>query len=210
MKHLLVDLAAFSFFEREKVKGKTLRNRCGRDFLFYALAFYYPEKFGKDKLTAYDLEHQGYFGISVPSYLAWTQIQFARVPKYFKKLELQLVINDCKIKTFTGFVQAILFSRKSYEQAIIDIEKIVDKNEVAGVDISIGYGGLLDHVLFVYGYDADNFYVFDTIKAPIKYENISGENSLVLKLSKNEIKKRWTSFGRVWRAARIEFEDEIN
>ncbi|HTE48350.1 MAG TPA: hypothetical protein VK675_00385 [Candidatus Paceibacterota bacterium] len=198
MKNLPINLDTFPFYVREKVDGKVVRNRCGRDFLFYSLAFYFPDKFGKDKLTAYDLEHKGYFGISVPAYLAWTQIQFARVSRYFQRLELQLFINDRRVESFLDFVRAILMSRKSFEEAIMDIEKIVDKNEVAGVDISIGYGGLLDHVLFVYGYDADNFYVFDTIKAPIQYENVSGENSRALKLSKNEIKKRWTKFGRVW------------
>ncbi|KKS23116.1 MAG: hypothetical protein UU82_C0040G0004 [Candidatus Nomurabacteria bacterium GW2011_GWC2_41_8] len=203
MKNLPIDLEIFPFYEREKVNDRTVKNRCGRDFLFYALAFYFPTKFGLNKLTAYDLEHQGHFGISVPSYLSWMQIQFLRVPKYFKKLGLRLIINDRKINSFFDFVRANLFSRTTYEKAILDIEKIIDRNEVAGVDISIGYGGLLDHVLFVYGYDAESLCVFDTIRAPVQYESVDGKNMNMMKISKNEIKERWTHFGRVWNVTKV-------
>lgn len=201
MKNLPIDLNTFPFFEREKAGRKTVRNRCGRDFLFYALAFYLPSKFGLGKLNAYALEHEGYFGVSVPAYLAWTQIQFLRVPQYFRKLGLQIFISDRRINSFFGFVYANLFSRMSYEKAITSIEKMINGGEVAGVDITIGYGGLLDHVLFVYGYDADNFYVFDTIRAPIGYAPVGGDEH-TLKLPKTEVKKRWTRFGRVWRVVK--------
>lgn len=198
MKNLLINLDNFPFFKRERVNGKDVRNRCGRDFLFYALAFYFPDKFGTDKITAHNLEHQGYFGISVPAYLAWTQIQFFKVPKYFEKLGLQLAINNHQIKSFRDFARAILFSRMSYENAIANIEKAVDMGRVAGVDISVGFWGLLDHVLFVYGYDAENIYVFETTSTPIQYQNIDQKYQQLMRLSKDEIKKRWTKFGRVW------------
>ena len=202
MKNLPIDLNSFEFFEREKVSGKAVKNRCGRDFLFYALAYYFPGKFGMGKLTAYDLEHNGYFGISVPAYLAWAQIQFLRMPDYLRKQGLQLSINDRKIDSFTNFVSSILFSRISFDKAITNIEDIIDKSEVAGVDISIGYRGLLDHVLFVYGYDADNLYVFETTITPIQYARVSEEHKQMMKISKNEIKNRWTNFGRVWHVLR--------
>ncbi|OGJ05681.1 hypothetical protein A2456_03310 [Candidatus Nomurabacteria bacterium RIFOXYC2_FULL_36_19] len=203
MKSLPIDLNTFAFFRREKVDGKTVHNRCGRDFLFYALAFYFPDKFGVNKITAYNLEHEGHFGVSVPSYLAWMQIQFSRVPEYFKKFGLQLIINDYKINSFFIFVRVILFSRISYENAIQNIEKVVDRGEVAGVDISVGYGGLLDHVLFVYGYDAESFYVFETTETPIQYESVDTRNPQVMRISKKEIKKRWTHFGRVWNVVKV-------
>jgi len=203
MKSLPIDLNTFAFFKREKVDGKTVHNRCGRDFLFYALVYYLPDKFGAGKLTAYDLEHGGHFGVSVPSFLAWMQIQFSRVPEYLRKLGLKIFINDCKINSFFSFVQATLFSRISYEDAIQNIERVVDRGEVAGVDISVGYGGLLDHVLFVYGYDVENFYVFETTETPIQYESVDEKNPQVMRISKDEIKKRWTHFGRVWNVVKV-------
>ncbi|OGI97029.1 hypothetical protein A3A11_01850 [Candidatus Nomurabacteria bacterium RIFCSPLOWO2_01_FULL_43_15] len=204
MKNLPINLETFAFYEREKFHGKTVKNRCGRDFLFYALAFYFPEKFGQNKLTAYDLEHRGYLGISVPSYLAWILIQFSRAPEYLKKLGLQLIINDYKINSFFDFARAVLFSRIAYDKAMRNIEKIVDGNEVAGLDIAVSYGGLLNHVLFVYGYDAGNFYVFETTKAPIQYESINKEYKEVMRISRDEIKKRWTRFGRVWEVVKAD------
>ncbi|KKP88325.1 MAG: hypothetical protein UR91_C0021G0012, partial [Candidatus Nomurabacteria bacterium GW2011_GWC2_35_8] len=75
--------------------------------------------------------------------------------------------------------------------------------EVAGVDISVGYGGLLDHVLFVYGYDAESFYVFETTETPIQYESVDTRNPQVMRISKKEIKKRWTHFGRVWNVVKV-------
>ena len=59
-------------------------------------------------------------------------------------------------------------------------------------------GGLLDHVMFVYGYDADNLYIFETTETPIEYERLPGEFPHIMKLSKYEIRKRWTKFGRLW------------
>src|SRR3990172_3752174 len=120
MKNLPIDLEIFPFYEREKVNDRTVKNSCGRDFLFYALAFYFQTKIG--------------------------------------------------------------------------LEKIMERNEVSGLDISIGYGGLLDHVLFVYGYDAESLCVFDTIRAPVQYESVDGKNMNMMKISKNEIKERWTHF----------------
>jgi len=203
MKNLPVDLNTFPFFEREKKNGKMVRNRCGRDFIFYALAFYFPDKFGVSKTTAHDLEYKRHLGISVPAFLAWTQLQFCRVSKYLKTLGLRLVINNREIKSFSSFVRATLFSRMSYDRAILNIEQTVYRGEVVGVDISVGFGGLLDHVLFVYGYDADNLYVFETTDTPIQYEDVSEGCARVMRLSKSEIKKRWTRFGRVWRVMRV-------
>jgi len=51
--------------------------------------------------------------------------------------------------------------------------------------------------MFVYGYDDENFYVFETTRAPIEYLPYL-ENPHVMKISKLEIKKRWGRFGRVW------------
>ncbi|OHA24533.1 MAG: hypothetical protein A3B11_00010 [Candidatus Taylorbacteria bacterium RIFCSPLOWO2_01_FULL_44_26] len=198
MKTLSIDLAKFSFYQREIVNGKLVKNRCGRDFVYNALAYYFPDQYGVGRITAFDLEHHKHLGISVPSWLAWTQVQFLNTPKYLKSKGLELKINGRLIKAFQDFVASILFSRMSFQDAIIEIEKLVDVGKASGIDISMGLGGLLDHVLFVYGYDDDNLYVFETIETKIQYSIVYPEYPQVKKLSKEEIKKRWTRFGRVW------------
>lgn len=197
MKHLGIDLGTFPFYSREINNGKVVKNRCGRDFLYYALAYYRPERHGQEN-NAFDLEHKGSFGIRVPAWLAWTQIQFLKVPSYLEKENLTLKINGLTIFSFADFVKAILFSRINLNQALLNIEKAVDGGRASGIDISIGIGGLLDHVMFVYGYDEESLYVFETTETPIKYESVSKEYPKVMKLPKSEIKRRWTRFGRVW------------
>jgi hypothetical protein len=203
MKTLPLNLSTFPFYIREVVSGKYIRNRCGRDFLYTALAYYYPEQYGVGKISAYDLEHKGLLGISVPALFAWTQIQFLKAADYLHAQGLQLEINNRKISLFKDFVQAIIFSRASFEDALRTIEKSVDAGIASGVDISVGFGGLLDHVMFVYGYDETYLYVIETTKTPIRYEKISEKYPHVMKLPKEEIKKRWTRFGRVWKVTSL-------
>jgi len=46
MKTLPLSLEKIGFVQREKKKdGSTVIYRCGRDFFYYALHFYFPEKF---------------------------------------------------------------------------------------------------------------------------------------------------------------------
>ena len=199
MKTLPIQLENFSFYNREKDKnGKNIKNKCGRDFLYYALVYYFPHEYGNGKITAYDLDHNGYFGIPVSFWLAWLQIQFLRMPKYLVSKNLLLAINKNNIRTFKDFFTSILFSKNSFQQAINTVRKNIDTQVATGIDISIGIFGLLDHVLFVYGYDNEYLYVFETTKAPIDYVSIDENFPLIKKISLKEVEKRWTRFGRVW------------
>src|SRR3989344_5328369 len=169
IKHLQINLRSFPFYFRERnTRNKIIRNRCGRDFLYYALVYYFPNYYGANKITPHNVEEQGLFGISVPATLAWTQLQFVRVVKYLNHKGLKLSINQKLINSFPDFFRATLFSRIGYDDAMLSIIKCVDSNAVAGIDISVGLFGLLDHVIFVYGYDDDNLYVFETTETPIK------------------------------------------
>ena len=197
MRHLDIDLNTFPFYTREIIDGKVVKNRCGRDFIYYSLVYHRPDHHGQEN-NAFDLEHNKSFGVSVPAWLAWTQVQFLRVTTYLKKERLILSINGQSIFSFISFVKAILLSRVSLDKALLDIERAIDEGYAAGIDISIGMGGLLDHVMFVYGYDKENLYIFETTRTPINYESISNTYPQVMKLPKTEIKKRWTRFGRVW------------
>lgn len=203
MISLPVELDNVGFVEREKINGVTVKNKCGRDFLYYACNYYLPERFNGLSFSPVDIEHQGLFGLSLPAYLAWTQLQFYKLPRFLKENKLSLAINNKSISTFTDFVVAILFSRMSYEKAIKTIEQRVNSGYVVGVDVSLGFFGLLDHVMFVYGYDEDNLYILDTHDVPhLNYERMTEDDRYFMKLSKKEILERWSIFSRVWEVGR--------
>lgn len=204
MKTLPVNIDEFGFVEREKKNGEYVKNRCGRDFLYYTLHYFYPSEFNPQKNNPQEIEQKGIFGLSVPAWLAWTQAQFLRIPKLFAAKKLALTINGRKINNSNQFVRATLTpNKKNGATAINDIERIVDSGNVAGIDIAVGFGGLLDHVMFVYGYDTDNFYICDTHKAEgIDYIKLFEGERYFMRLPKAEILKRWTRFGRVWEVKR--------
>ena len=91
--------------------------------------------------------------------------------------------------------------RISANDALSVVETSVNKGKVSAIDIGINTFGLVDHVLFVYGYDDKNLFVFDTQKLPVlEYEKQTKEedNRFIMKLSKQIVHKRWTRWGRVW------------
>jgi hypothetical protein len=205
MKTLPIPLEKLGFVERERRSGKIVTNRCGRDFLYYALHYYFPDKFNPNGLSPLEVERRGLFGLRLPSWLMWTQLQFVRLPRYLASTGVTLVINDREILSFGALVAAILFSRMSYRDAIRNIERAVDEQRSVGVDISLGYGGLLDHVVFVYGYDADNLYVCDTHQVPmLEYTRLTDDHRYFMKLPKAVVQKRWTRFGRVWELKKLD------
>jgi len=198
MRTLRKSLQDFSFFEREKVREKIVSNKCGRDFLYYALNFYFPEEFNKTSNNPVKIDRLKLFGSPVHSSFAWTQIQFANVANFFNQKSLKLFINNREVEGYFSFIYATLFARKECDDAIEEIKRAIDGNEVVGIDISLGMSGLLDHVLFVYGYDEDNLYVFDTHRVSrLEYVPIEGSN-FYYQLPKSVISSRWTKFGRVW------------
>lgn len=202
MKTLPIDITTFGFVEREYKYGHKVKNKCGRDFLYYVLNFYFPKRFNPNVCGPEEIDRRKLFGIPVPAVLAWTQIQFFRMPKFFNKLGLSVQINNKLIDSFFDFllVTSVLnFKKYTSDIAIKEVELAIDTGSVVGIDISMGYGGLLDHVLFVYGYDTENLYVFDTHEVDcLEYEKITNDNRYIMKLPKTIVKKRWSRFGRVW------------
>ena len=137
MKTLPVDIEKFGFVEREKVGSKTLTNRCGRDFLYYTLHYYFPDKFNPQGLNPREIETQKLFGFRLPSWLMWTQLQFFNLAKYLKSNNVKLVINEKEIGSFLNFFSANLFSRITYERAIEKIEQSINNGIAVGVDIGL-------------------------------------------------------------------------
>jgi hypothetical protein len=201
--HLKKPLATIGFYEREKVNGRIVANKCGRDFLYYVLNYHYEADFNSTKNNPLQIDRGGLFGYPMPAALAWTQLQFSKVPNFLNNLQLELYINKKGVKSFISFIQAILFARLSYEEAMKNIESAVINNQTVGIDISLGWEGLLDHVLFVYGYDEQNLYVVDTHKVlGLEYQSVE-DSIYYYKLPKSTIKRRWTRFGRVWKVRKI-------
>lgn len=200
MINLPTNIKNFGFVEREKINQKYLLNRCGRDFLYYALHYYYPNDFNPSKNNPKIIESKKLFGFSIPAVFAWTQFQFLNLPKFLKSKSLSLKINNKQIDTFVDFLIAVLFSRIKYVEAVKKVEENVKRGNVVGLDIAMAFSGLLDHVLFVYGFDENYFYVCDTRKVPlIKYEKVEKNSEVYfMKISKLEVKKRWKRFSRIW------------
>lgn len=200
MINLPIDLNSFGFVQREKNNGSIVKNKCGRDFLYYVLHYLLPTRFNANFNNPEQIESRRLFGFSVPpSYFSWTQLQFYNLPVFLKENNLILKINKRVIYSFLDFISAILFSRISYNEAINIIETNIKNGKVIGIDIGLKFYGLMDHVMFVYGFDEEYLYVFDTHKVPyLEYEKTTNDARYIMKLSRIEAKKRWTRFGRVW------------
>ena len=204
MKTLPKPIEQIGFVEREKDNGKSVKNKCGRDFLYYALNYYLPEKFNPQELSPTAIERKKLFGLHLPSGLMWTQLQFLKLPSFLRQNGLVLSINNRKIDSFISFFVAILFSRLYISDALQKVEEAVNKGKVSGIDIGLKFGGLLDHIIFVYGYDEEALYVLDTHKVPmLEYTKLTDDNRHFMKLPKEVIKKRWTRFGRVWEMEKL-------
>jgi hypothetical protein len=121
--NLPTDIKKFGFVEREIVNGKPLKNRCGRDFLYYALHYIYPEDFNPTNNNPEQIEAKGLFGIPVPAMFAWTQIQFIHLPEFLKSKSLSLEINNNLINSFWDFFKSMLFSKITYSEAMLKVEK---------------------------------------------------------------------------------------
>ena len=102
IKTLPIDLETFDFVEREYANEKLVRNKCGRDFLYYSLHYYFPDKFNRNKNNPILIDEDKIFGFPVNDTFSWLLIQFFKVPALFKKLGLSLSINDKQIRTEAG------------------------------------------------------------------------------------------------------------
>jgi len=198
-KYLPINTKTFGFVEREKQKGRYVHNKCGRDFFYYCLNYYFPNRFNPKHLNHLEIEEKRLFGFKISSYMAWTMLQFIKIAKFLKSNGLSLEINSKKINSFPSFILAILTpNRRSSSLAIKEIERAIDNKQACGIDITLGYL-LLNHVMFVYGYDKDNLYVFDTHPEELlEYKKMTKDKRFIMKLPKSVIKKHWSMFGRVW------------
>jgi hypothetical protein len=175
--------------------------------LYFSLNFYFPDKFNEKAINPVELDKQRLFGQPVQSWLAFTQVQFYKMPRYLQTLGLKLSINNKNINTFYSFVSGNISSGfdVSYENVIASVHQCVDGNIACAIDIPVKRGifVLQDHVMFVYGYDDDNLYVFDTLTVKnLGYTKVEGEDNLYV-LPKSLIRDNWSHFGRFWKVEKI-------
>ncbi len=201
--HVKLDLNKFGFVNREKdSKNRIVKNRCGRDFLYYSLNFIEPEKFNPENLNPLTIENRNIFGLKLPSSFIWTGLTFKNIPKLLSDKGYFLTINSIKIKSYFDIIYSLFFrAPEDFFESMKVLKDCIDNGKIVGIDISISLGGLVDHVMFVYGYDKDNLYVFDTHKAySINYTKITPENDnrFIMKLPFSTIEKSWTRFSRIW------------
>lgn len=200
--HLRINPETFGLIEREKgLDGKPILNRCGRDFLYYALHLLEPETFSPTNLNPVEIEREHLFGIPMPALLVWTGLPFMHVPSLMATYNLSLEINGIKITSHWNFMRAMWSKPLSYRQALNHINTSIDENYAVGIDLPIGVGGLLDHVMFVYGFDARNFYIFDTRQiASLEYQKLTppDDHRFIMKLPFTTMQKRWKRYSRIW------------
>ena len=199
---LPINLNEFGFVEREQKDGVVLKNRCGRDFLYYVLHYYFPKEFSPRTCGPVEIEKKKIFGTLLPSWLIWTCLPFYKVPRLLIERRLVLVINKFFINSFFDFFRAMVSPKRlSADEALHIVESTINNGSTCGIDMSIGLGGLNDHVLFVFGYDSKNLYVFDTyIVQKIRYQKVTppSDNRFIMKLPKETVRNMWSRFGRVW------------
>lgn len=199
---LPINLNEFGFVQRESKNNKLVKNRCGRDFLYYVLNYYFADEFNPTTCGPKEIEERKIFGISLPDWLIWTTLSFYKMPIFLAKKGLVLRINQKTINSSLDFFKAMIFPRYlSADEALEMVEDCIKNGTTIGIDISIGLGGLIDHVLFVFGYDIENLYVFDTHNVEqIKYSKLTPDEDkrFIMKLPKEVVRNMWSRFGRVW------------
>ena len=199
MSHFLpIDINKFSFYEREKdSSGKYIKNKCWRDYFYYALHYLKPGEFNINHCPPIELE--GKLGFRFSPVLAWTTLQFVRHQKFLKENNLALSVNGYRVNSWLNFfwyVISNLYVSKSKREKLLQYAiESVGSNEAVGLDIGMNYLNTLDHVMFVQGFDDNFFYIFDTRTIPgIKYERIH-DTYPIYKIAINEVRKRIL---RVW------------
>jgi hypothetical protein len=204
--HLHIDLDRFPFFARERdAKGHVVTNRCGRDFLAFSMAHLRPGVYARyTGLPAFSKE----IGWPVHSSLVWTGLPFWKLPRYLATHNLELRINGARCNTTENLLRCLWFPPKlPYGKAMQMAHQGLRMNRVVGIDVSLGWAGLFNHVMFVWAMDNEEFAVFDTHVTPgLEYAHFdvdqqdgpTREDRFIMRLPFDIVEKRWKRWSRVW------------
>lgn len=197
-----IDTETFGFFHREHHYGREVQNRCMRDFLCYSLEYYVPEHFGPDSISPKIVEKKNLFGLKLPENFMWTGLHLKYVPTLLSTYGLKLKINNKLVPSWWVCFTCLVNPRPiSVDHAISILEHCVDNGKTSAIDVTFKKYGVDNHVMFVFGYDDDNFYVFDTHYVDdIGYTKVTGHNDrrMIMRLPKEKVREKWTRRARVW------------
>lgn len=200
-----INLDVFPFFSRERDKnGKPIRNKCGRDFLAYAYAHQYS-----GKLLSLDIhQFEKAIGRPTPPELVWTGVSFHKLIDYLTKAGLEILINGVLCSTQIDFQKALWWPKKiPHTTALAITHEALRKNQSVGIDLSMGFAGLANHVMFVWAIRDNDLVVFDTHKvARLEYEHFDADidgfppnpHRFIMRLPLKTIENHWQRWSRVW------------
>lgn len=197
---LKIDLNRFDFVGREMVDGHMVKNRCGRDFLYYVLHFLYPDEYNFTKNNPVALERNHTLGYPVEATYVWTGLSLMNVPKLLKTLKKRLLINTVNTSSFPKLIKALWWPKRiTYKEGVNIMEEEIRNGNPVGIDIGVAAKGLMDHVMFAYGFDEESIYVFDTHKVPqLSYQKITADDRFIMCLPRTTVENGWTRFARIW------------
>ncbi len=203
--HPRINLDTFPFFTREiGPNGKTIANKCGRDFLAHACAHLRPQEFVALGLKQFERA----IGWPTPPSLVWTGLPFIGLIDFLNRNNLELSINDALCRSRIDLWKALWWPKKiSHLKALSIAHAALSKKCAVGIDISMGLNGLANHVMYVWAIRDNDMIVFDTHKVRgLEYEHLLVDadglplypEKFVMRLPLSVIENRWKRWNRVW------------
>lgn len=214
--HARINLDTFPFLTREiGPNGKTVANKCGRDFLAYAFAHLRPQEFSALGLQTFERS----IGIRMPPSLVWTGLSFFGLIDFLNRNNLELSINDVPCRSRIDLWKALWWPKNiGYLKALSIAGNALSHNRAVGIDISMGFNGLANHVMYVWAIRESDTIVFDTHKVGgLEYEHVHHDVDgfpidparFVMRLPMTVIENRWRRWSRVWVVRKKSLEQPV-
>jgi len=169
------------------------------------LQFFLPKEFGRSCMYEHPYDLEPRLGMMVPSWLAWTCLQFHSTPKFLKQRKLYWHINEKPIESFIDILHVSVFGICTNPLFTFDseIKTSLNNNEVVGIHFCYEYLRR-SHVMFVAGIDDDYLYVCDThaiVNLPFAIQQIpiSQRKGVLARIAIADLITHWTPRTQIWR-----------
>jgi hypothetical protein len=203
--HARTNLNIFPFSTREiGPNGKSVPNKCGRDFLMYACAHLRPEETASLGLKRFERS----IGIPMPPSFVWTGLPFLELVHFLRTMNLELSINGVTCRSRSQLWKALWWPAKiSHTKALSIASNALSRDRAVGIDVSMRFNGIANHVMYVWAIRSDDMIVFDTHKVPgLEYEHLfhdadgypTDPDQFIMRLPHTVIENRWRRWSRVW------------
>ena len=202
---LVINPDTFTLVDREEsTDGYIVPNKCGRDFLFYALQFFRPKEFGCSCMYEHPYDLEPRLGMMVSSRFAWTCLQFYSTPKFLKQRNLYWYINKKPIESCIDVLRMSILGICTNPLFTFDseIKTSLNNNEVVGIHFCYEYLRR-SHVMFVAGIDDDYLYVCDThavVNLPFSIQQIptTKNKGVLARIAIDDLITHWTPRTQIW------------